>query len=117
MATPFYQPALDALKEPRITRISISLIEFMEAVDKDNTAKLPIAAAKLRTHSRAKSAYVFLPDAMFVEALRRLLLMPRPEEFRMLFDWNAGRRAGGRRLPRATVWTAMLATSRCPRRR
>jgi hypothetical protein len=108
MAPPFYQPALDALKNPPHHSELKLLIEFMEAVDQANTAKLPIAAAKLRRISEINSTYVLLPDAMFVEALRRLLLMQRAEEFRILFDWNAGR-GKFTRTARAQVWTELLA--------
>ncbi|CAN5421309.1 hypothetical protein BH10PSE6_BH10PSE6_05270 [soil metagenome] len=112
MAPPFYQPAVDALKEPSHHSDLKLLIEFMEAVDKANTAKLPIVAAKLRGIPAGFSPYAILPDAMFVEALRRLLLMPRAEEFSILFDWNVGRTLPSSAFAdttRARLWTTLLA--------
>jgi hypothetical protein len=116
MADPFYQPAIDALKDPQHDPDLKFLVEFMEAVDKDNTAKLPIVAAKLRGIHETNATYAVLPDAMFVEALRRLLLMPRADEFRILFDWNVGRTRIGAAADttRARLWTALLATVPLP---
>lgn len=116
MADPFFQPAVDELKNPQHHSDLKLLIEFLEAIDKDNTAKLPITAAKLRGIPATNSTYVFLPDAMFVEALRRLLLMPQAEEFRILFDWNVDRIRSGplADTARARLWTALLATVPLP---
>lgn len=113
MAPPFYQPAIDALKNPSHHSDLKLLVEFMEAVDTSNTAKLPIAAAKLRRIPAGFSTYSVLPDAIFVEALRRLLLMPQADEFRILFDWNAGR-GKSTRSARALMWTELFATIPLP---
>ncbi len=55
MAPPFYQPAIDALKNPSHDPALKLLIELMEAIDKANTAKLPVAAAKLRSMHESNS--------------------------------------------------------------
>jgi hypothetical protein len=116
MAPPFYQPAVDELKNPQHHSDLKLLIELMETIDQANTAKLPIAAAKLRGIPGSNSTYVFLPDAMFVEALRRLLLMPRADEFRILFDWNVGRTRSGplADTTRARLWADLIATVPLP---
>jgi hypothetical protein len=53
---------------------------------------------------------------MFLEGLRRLMLMPRETEFRALFDFNVDRllASASRDTTRARIWTALLAAMPLP---
>jgi hypothetical protein len=109
VAKPFYQPVVDAITPAGDSQLPL-LRDVLIAIDTGNTAKLPIAMAKLIQEKGAtRGSLAALPDDMYYEGLVRLLVLARPQEFRTLFDWNAEREnaTGSLGDRRALIWDAV----------
>ncbi|MET3930278.1 hypothetical protein ABIE51_002165 [Lysobacter sp. OAE881] len=110
MAGPlFYQQVVDLADEAGNAGDIQRVLEFMEAIDAGSGAKVMVTAQKLRD-VRPNNHYVAqIEEAVYAQALLRLMHLARDVEFLILLEWIVSGYAANQDIQRAGWWDRVIA--------